>query len=109
MSVSNVTVTGTSAGFTQAGVREPVSKSVLPPSSEVQNKPDTAPAPQPAPPQFTENTYLSIAFDKESNRYVFRSVDKSSGRVINQYPAEDVLRHIAYFRDITGLTVDTGA
>lgn len=56
-----------------------------------------------------KNTRLSIERDEATDHYVFRSVDENTGEVIRQYPTDEMLNQIARIRQITGLTVDTGA
>lgn len=55
------------------------------------------------------STRLSIVHDEATGRYVFKSIDEKTGEVVRQYPTEDMLSQIARVREITGLTVDTGA
>lgn len=116
MSVSSVTANATSAGNTQASAREPLPQPAPLASAETGKKAGTAAGEsagknpeKPAAIQIAGEKYLSIQFDRESNRFVFMSIEKSTGKVLEQYPAEEALRQIAYFRDLTGLTLDTGA
>lgn len=55
------------------------------------------------------NTSLVIERDEATDHYVFRTVDKSTGNVIRQYPTEQMLSLFARARRLTGLTIDTGA
>ncbi|MEZ5757050.1 MAG: flagellar protein FlaG [Emcibacteraceae bacterium] len=55
------------------------------------------------------NTKLSIDVDGESGLFVYKSVDKKSGEVVSQFPAEEVLALIAYYRETEGLVVDETA
>ena len=55
------------------------------------------------------NTKLSIDVDDESGLFVYKSVDKKSGEVVSQFPAEEVLALIAYYREAEGLVVDETA
>jgi uncharacterized FlaG/YvyC family protein len=117
MSVSSVSSTMASAGNIPDGVRDPLPRSgPLTSSADKEKRADTGTRDRsdnkpekPAAIQIAKDKYLSIQFDKESNRYVFMSIEKLTGKVLEQYPAEDALRQIAFFRDITGLTLDTGA
>jgi hypothetical protein len=57
-------------------------------------------------------TSLSITRDDAANALVFRSIDRDSGDVISQYPAEQVLRLVHRLRELEGLDehkVDTSA
>lgn len=55
------------------------------------------------------NTKLSIAVDDESGLFVYKGIDKNSGEVVSQFPAEQVLALIAYYRKAEGLVVDETA
>ena len=115
MSVSSVSSTTANAGNTLLSGNEALPQPGPLKSAETEKKADTGAvegsekkSEKPAPIQIAEDKYLSIQFDESSNRYVFMSIEKSTGKVLDQYPAEDALRQIAYFRDLTGLTLDTG-
>lgn len=54
------------------------------------------------------NTRLRIEHDKTTDRYVFMSIDKTSGEVMRQYPTEAMLAQIARVRQLTGLAIDIG-
>lgn len=57
-----------------------------------------------------QNTRLRINVDEGSGTYVYQSINPDTGEVINQYPAEDVLRQLALYRqDAGGLVVDETA
>jgi flagellar protein FlaG len=61
-------------------------------------------------PAFNPDTSrLSIALDADLNRFIYRSIDKTTGEVIGQYPAEEILRAIKYLREVEGLVVDERA
>lgn len=53
----------------------------------------------------SDKTKLSIDVD-ESGLFVYRSVDKSSGEVISQFPAEEILALLAFYREAEGIVVD---
>lgn len=55
------------------------------------------------------NTKLSIDVDDDSGLFVYKGVDKQSGEVVSQFPAEEVLALIAYYREAEGLVVDQEA
>ena len=55
------------------------------------------------------DTKLSIDVDDGTGLFVYKSVDKNSGEVISQFPAEEVLALIAYYREAEGLVVDENA
>ncbi len=52
------------------------------------------------------NVKLRVRFDAPSARYVYLTVDSSSGEVEGQYPAQESLRRIARMRQIAGLALD---
>ena len=52
------------------------------------------------------DTKLSIDIDDDSGLFVYKSIDKQSGEVISQFPAEEVLALIAYYREAEGIVVD---
>ncbi len=61
-------------------------------------------------PEFNPDTSrLSIDLDADLNRFIYRSIDKVTGEVVGQYPAEEILRTIKYLREVEGLIVDERA
>ncbi len=52
------------------------------------------------------STKLSIDVDDESGLFVYKGVDKQSGEVVSQFPAEEILALIAYYREAEGIVVD---
>lgn len=57
-----------------------------------------------------QNTRLRINVDEGSGAYVYQGIDPDTGEVVSQYPAEDVLRQLALYRqDAGGLVVDETA
>jgi flagellar protein FlaG len=55
------------------------------------------------------NTKLRIDKDDETGRFVYKSVDSESGKVIKQFPPETILQIISKFRDPEGLVLDNKA
>jgi len=55
------------------------------------------------------NTKLSIDVDNDSGLFVYKGVDKQSGEVVSQFPAEEILALIAYYREAEGLVIDQEA
>ena len=49
---------------------------------------------------------LTIDFDKESGRYIYRLVDPVTREVLREIPSEDALRRIRSLREAAGLKVD---
>ena len=60
-------------------------------------------------PQNLPNTQLKIDHDAKADLFVYKAVDRDSGEVIRQYPADDILRFIAFYREREGLVVDSMA
>jgi len=52
------------------------------------------------------NIRMSIDVDKGSGRFVYKSIDKQTGDVDRQWPAETILRMLAFFRELDGLLYD---
>ena len=59
--------------------------------------------------QLPANSRLQILQHEETGTFVYRTVDVETGEVVNQYPADEVLRRMAYWHELTGLAVDTSA
>jgi uncharacterized FlaG/YvyC family protein len=58
------------------------------------------------PESFNKNTKLSINRDDVTGVFVYRSIDRTSGEVIRQFPPEDILNYIVSVRKAEGLVVD---
>jgi uncharacterized FlaG/YvyC family protein len=54
----------------------------------------------------SEDLRLSISFDKEAGRFVYRGVDRETGEVVRQYPPEEIIDQIAAIREYAGVIVD---
>ena len=52
------------------------------------------------------NIRMSIDRDQDSGRFVYKSVNKVTGELDRQWPAETVLRMLAFFRELDGLLYD---
>ncbi|SLN77145.1 flagellar protein FlaG [Oceanibacterium hippocampi] len=52
------------------------------------------------------NARFAVDFHKESNNFVYLLVNNEDGEVIKQFPSEEALKRIAYFRGLSGLSVD---
>lgn len=61
------------------------------------------------PPILGQNERLSITRDADTGMYIYRSVDRESGEVLRQWPAESMLQFKAYIRKVTGLMIDRQA
>lgn len=53
--------------------------------------------------------HLRISEDEISGRTVYQTVDDASGKVIKQYPAEEILRSARVLRVLQGMLVDRRA
>lgn len=52
------------------------------------------------------NTKLRIDRDESSGNFIYQSVDEESGEVINQFPTEQILKMLSYYREAEGIAVD---
>lgn len=59
-----------------------------------------------APELAAETSRLSIARDPASGLFIYRTVDKKSGQVISQWPAEAMLALLSQSRDLEGVLFD---
>lgn len=59
-------------------------------------------------PEFEQipNTRLRIDKDDETGRFVYYSVDDESGEVVRQFPPENILKFLSYYRGLEGLLLD---
>ncbi len=55
------------------------------------------------------NSHLQIIRDDEAGRFVYRVLDAETGEIVSQYPADEALRELAFWRELKGLSVDTSA
>lgn len=60
-------------------------------------------------PKDLPNTRLQIERDEGSGLFIYRAIDKDTGEVVRQYPTDEILRFISYFRESEGLVVDNRA
>ena len=60
-------------------------------------------------PRILPDTQLRITHDKSSGLYVYEAVNPKTGDVVSQYPSEEILKFIAYFRQKEGIAVDQSA
>lgn len=111
--MSDLTVIGTA--LPPAAIASSVARSNAPevaPPERVEDK-EQQPAPQALvqalegmAPQPTNVSRLSIEHDAFVQAFVYRSVDKQTGEVVDQYPGEDQLRLRHYMREMAGLVID---
>lgn len=52
------------------------------------------------------DTRLRITQDSATGLFVYQSVNPMSGEVVSQYPSEDIMKFISYFRDQEGIVID---
>lgn len=57
-------------------------------------------------PKGIPNSRLQIEQDDASGLFIYRSVDRRSGEVLKQYPTEEMLKFISFYREREGLVVD---
>lgn len=55
------------------------------------------------------NTKLRIDRDESSGNFIYQSVDEISGEVIRQFPSEEILKVLSFYRELEGLAVDESA
>lgn len=60
--------------------------------------------PQPPP-----GTQLRIEKDQATNLYVYQAVNSRNGEVVSQYPSEQIIKFISFFREMEGMAVDKSA
>jgi uncharacterized FlaG/YvyC family protein len=58
------------------------------------------------PPILSRNERLSISRDEATGQFIYQSVDRSTGKVVRQWPAESMLQFKAYMRNAEGVLVD---
>jgi len=56
-----------------------------------------------------KNTRLRIEFDRNAGKFVYFSINTTSGKVENQYPTESILNAARSLHDPSGLSVDKSA
>ncbi len=59
--------------------------------------------------QTPANSRLEISVHDDTGRFIYRAVHKDTGEVLHQYPADEVLRQLAYYRNLEGIVVDETA
>ena len=59
--------------------------------------------------QTLPNSRLEISVHDDTGRFIYRAVHKDTGEVLHQYPADEVLRQLAYYRNLEGIVVDETA
>lgn len=50
-----------------------------------------------------QDTRLRIDLDTESGRFVYQGIDVKTGEVVTQFPAEEVLKQLAFYREQSGI------
>jgi len=55
------------------------------------------------------NSRLQISVHDDTGMFIYRAIHKDTGEVLHQYPAEEVLRELAYYRNLEGIAVDETA
>lgn len=57
-------------------------------------------------PKEMPDSRLQIDRDDVSGLFIYRSIDRRSGEVLKQYPTEEMLKFISYYREREGLVLD---
>lgn len=55
---------------------------------------------------FPKNASLEIAVNDQDDGFVYRAIDRDTGEVIKQFPAEEVLSRLERLNRMQGLAVD---
>ncbi len=55
------------------------------------------------------NLRLQIDRDRETGHFIYKSIDIKTGELHRQFPAEDILRMLKFFRELDGLLFDAEA
>jgi len=55
------------------------------------------------------NVRMQVEIDKSTGDFVYKSIDKKTGEVDRQWPAESMLRMLAFFKELDGLLYDKKA
>ncbi len=55
------------------------------------------------------NSHLQIVRHEETGTFVYRVLDAETGEIVSQYPADETLRELAFWRNLKGISVDTSA
>jgi uncharacterized FlaG/YvyC family protein len=53
-----------------------------------------------------DNSRLQIDQDKETGTYIYRSIDPDTGKVIRQWPPEELLKLQEHIHEMEGMLVD---
>lgn len=56
-----------------------------------------------------KNTRLSIDIDEKSGIFIYKGIDKETGEVVSQFPAEEILALIGQYKEPEGIVVDEQA
>lgn len=59
--------------------------------------------------EILENSSLKIEQDEATGRFIYQSIDNVSGEVLRQFPPEQILEFLAFYRDPEGIVVDDEA
>ena len=91
----------TSSGHQSAGAEEDTGRNPLEQAEQVLN--DALEGSRPP------NSRLKIEIDEPTGQFVYKAISNDSGETIKQYPQEEVLRLLAFFREVEGLTINRSA
>ncbi len=58
------------------------------------------------PPVLANSDRLSIVRDEETGTFIYRSIDRETGKVTRQWPVESMLQFKAFIREYAGVAVD---
>ena len=75
---------------------EQVDRSEEPPEKRPEKREDTN----------SDRLRLGILLHEDTGRFVYRGINSTTQEVERQYPPEDVLRRLAYLRELSGKLID---
>ena len=55
------------------------------------------------------NIRLQIDKDRDTGHFIYKSIDTKTGMLHRQFPSEEILRMLAFFRELDGLLYDSEA
>ncbi len=57
-------------------------------------------------PEALPNTRLRIDQDNTTGMFLYQSIDKHSGEVVGQWPSDEIVRFISFYREKEGVVID---
>ncbi len=98
---------GSGGGTATESPKQPVSAKSPAPIDTPEKRELSDAEPTVAPPR--ANARLSIEKDEVNGGFIYKSIDRETGEVLQQYPREHILRRIAKEKAAEGVILDTKA